>query len=361
MLKRFRIQSFKAIGNLDITLDRLTVLVGPNACGKSSVLQAMNSLCQMRDKGPDQIFGGLESPQELTTRGATAPLLLRAEGESFAIEWCANQLSRGSSWNHPDGTPRLSYEAADGRRDYAGFWSRPSPDVEDTRILPKVELFRFEFEYLVAHAEVSPAPKLAANGRGLAAVLGQMALEYPDVFERIKQSARTIISSIRNIRLRNTKLGVMTLLPGQQPNAAAYELLFDTKSGAGIPAHAMSDGTMRVLALLTAALGHNPPNLILLDDIERGVHPRAMVELVRLLEKTLAEVPDLQIVATTHSPDLLDQLQPGQIRLLWLSDDGLTQCVPMNEHPDFDTWRDIMTPGEMWSVMDREGTDRNAS
>lgn len=69
------------------------------------------------------------------------------------------------------------------------------------------------------------------------------------------------------------------------------------------------------------------------------------------------EVPDLQIVATTHSPDLLDQLDPSQIRLLWLGEDGLTRCVPMNEHPDFDTWRDIMTPGEMWAVFDRANAE----
>jgi predicted ATPase len=357
MLKRFRIQSFKAIGNLDITLDRLTVLVGPNACGKSSVLQAMSALCQMRDKSPSEIFGATASIQELTTRDATAPLLLRAEAESFAIEWCANQLSRGDSWSKPDEAPRLSYESAEGRRDYASFWSRPSEPVEDTRILPKAELFRFELEYLVAPAEVSPDPKLAASGRGLAAVLGQLALEYPDVFQRIKQAAGTIIPSIRDIRPRIARLSEKGLLPGQQPKFPAYELLFDTRSGGGIPAHAMSDGTMRVLALLTAALGHDAPNLILLDDIERGIHPRAMIDLVGLWQRTLDEVPDLQIVATTHSPDLLDQLEPSQIRLLWLGDDGLTQCVAMNEHPDFDTWRGIMTPGEMWAVFDREDAE----
>jgi predicted ATPase len=360
MLTRFRIQSFKAIGNLDIALDRLTVLVGPNACGKSSVLQALNVLCKMRDKSPDKSFGGYLAVQELTTRDAAAPLLLRAEGESFALEWCANQASREDRWSDNDG-PRLSYENAKDRRDYANFWLPPSQPVEDTRMLPKSELFRFELEYLVAPAEVSPDPELAASGRGLAAVLGQLALEYPNVFQRIKQAARTIIPSIRDIRPRIIKLGATGLLSGQQPNFPAYELLFDTRSGPGIPAHAMSDGTMRVLALLTAALGHEAPNLILLDDIERGIHPRAMIDLVSLLQRALGEVPDLQIVATTHSPDLLDQLQPGQIRLLWLGDDGLTRCVSMNEHPDFDTWRDIMTPGEMWSVMDRRGTGDGAA
>lgn len=346
MIERFHIESFKIIRELDLTLDRLTVLVGPNACGKSSVLQAMHLLCQMRDRVPNDIFGGEpQAVHNLTTRDATAPLLLRAEGELFTIEWCANELSKGD-WGSGD-DPRLSCKIAGNRRDYANFWSRPSSPVEDVRVLPRAELFHFEFDNLSTPAVISEAPVLGASGHGLATVLGQFALEYPNVFQRIKEATIAVIPSIRDIRLRTT-----TNRDQGRP-MPAHEILFDTRSGGSIPARAMSDGTLRVLALLTAALGRNPPKLILLDDIERGVHPRAMVELVGLLQKTLGEVPDLQIVATTHSPDLLDRLEPEQIRLLWSGDDGFTRCVPMNEHQDFEKWRDIMTPGEMWAVFDR--------
>jgi predicted ATPase len=359
MLKRFHIESFKVIGTLDITLDRLTVLVGPNACGKSSVLQAMSLLCRMRDKAPEEIFGELKAIQEQTTLDATAPLLLRAQGESFTIEWCAKALGKKSSWSE-DEAPQLSYESAGERRIYKDVWGKTSKLIEDALVLPKSELFQFEFENLAAPAVIRPAPRLAANGSGLAAVLGHLALEQPLVFQRIHDAILAVIPSIRRVRVRHTVTYGQPLdssgrmVQGANANMPAYEILFDTRSGRDIPAKAMSDGTLRVLALLTAALSHEPPNLILLDDLERGIHPRAMVELVRLLQKTLDEVPDLQIVATTHSPDLLDQLDPSQIRLLWLGEDGLTRCVSMNEHLDFDAWRDIMTPGEMWAVFDRK-------
>jgi Fe-S cluster assembly ATPase SufC len=351
MIHRFRIQSFKIIRELELTLDRLTVLVGPNACGKSSVLQAISSLCQMKERTPSAIFGSHLVIQEQTTRDANTPMLFRAEGEAFAIEWCANQASQ-SSWG-PDNGPRLSYESRGERRDYKSFWMSPSTPVEDTKVLPKSELFRFEFDNLAGPAVISEAPVLEPSGRGLATVLGRLQLEYPEIFLRIKEAVISVIASIVNIRLR------ITNTRDQGKSVPAHEILFDTKSGRSIPAHGMSDGTLRVLALLTAALGQDPPKLILLDDIERGIHPRAMIELVRLLQRTLDELPDLQIVATTHSPDLLDRLQPEQIRLLWTGDDGFTRCVPMNEHPDFDRWRDIMTPGEMWAVFDR--SDKGAS
>lgn len=350
MIKRFHIESFKIIRELDLTLDRLTVLVGPNACGKSSVLQAVHVLCQMRDKLPNAIFSGnSKAVYEFTTRDAAAPLLLRAEGESFAIEWCANQAIQ-ESWS-TEGSPWLLCTSAGKSTKYTEFWTFQPTAAPQRLLLPKVELFRFEFDNLSSPAEITEVPALGASGDGLATVLGQLALEYPQVFQRIKDATLAVIPSIRDIRVR------VTTIRGHGKPAPAHEILFDTTSGGSIPARAMSDGTLRVLALLTAALGRNPPKLILLDDIERGVHPRAMVELVRLLQKTLGEVPDLQIVATTHSPDLLDRLEPEQIRLLWAGDDGFTRCVSMNEHPDFDKWRDIMSPGEMWAVFDRTAVE----
>lgn len=350
MINRFHIQSFKIVRELGISLDRLTVLVGPNACGKSSVLQAMYLLCAMKERWPARIFEGPWNLGELQTRDAKQSLRLRAEGESFTFEWSANQAGRAKKWSDEEAPELIYTNAKDGKPVYVELWNDHTPialAVPATRDLPRAELFRFEFDNLALPAVITEAPTLGASGDGLATVLGQLALEYPNVFQRIKEATRAVIPSIRDIRVR------ITTVREQGTPMPAHEILFDTRSGGSIPARAMSDGTLRVLALLTAALSHAPPALILLDDLERGVHPRAMVELVRLLQKTLDEVPDLQIVATTHSPDLLDRLDPGQIRLLWLGEDGFTRCVPMSEHPDFDKWRDIMTPGEMWAVFDR--------
>ncbi len=46
MLKQFRLGNFKALKDLDIELGRITVLIGPNGTGKSTVLQALTLLKQ---------------------------------------------------------------------------------------------------------------------------------------------------------------------------------------------------------------------------------------------------------------------------------------------------------------------------
>jgi predicted ATP-binding protein involved in virulence len=103
---------------------------------------------------------------------------------------------------------------------------------------------------------------------------------------------------------------------------------------------------------LLAAL-HAParPNLVLLDDLDRGLHPKAQKELIALLRGLLDTNPDLQVIATTHSPYMLDCMDPREVRMTFLRQDGTTECAELSQHPKFEQWKDEMTPGEMWSLF----------
>jgi hypothetical protein len=57
----------------------------------------------------------------------------------------------------------------------------------------------------------------------------------------------------------------------------------------------------------------------------------------------------LQIVATSHSPFLLDALEHREVRLTTLADDGSVLCAPLGEHPSFERWKNLVHPGELWS------------
>ncbi len=106
-----------------------------------------------------------------------------------------------------------------------------------------------------------------------------------------------------------------------------------------------------MLGLLKILMGGDRPDLILLDDIDRGLHPKAQREVVGLLRLVLEQNPGLQIVATTHSPYLVDNLRPEEVRLTTLGDDGTVSIAGLIDHPDFDRWKDEMAPGEMWSLF----------
>jgi predicted ATPase len=218
---------------------------------------------------------------------------------------------------------------------WAAYRSSPYTEV----VLPRSVLLRLETSNLIDPA-IGPDPTaMEPNGRGLHSALANMTLNDPDTWQRLQEDLRRIIPNIR--RLRHTKT------TSHQPTS----LLFDTVGADTIPAEQVSEGTLLVLGLLTAVYAPDRPNLVLLDDLDRGLHPRAQVELVSFLRGLLDTHPDLQIVATTHSPYLLDHMEPQEVRMTVLDETGSTLVAPLTSHPEYPQWKDEMAPGEMWSIF----------
>jgi predicted ATPase len=154
----------------------------------------------------------------------------------------------------------------------------------------------------------------------LAETLTKLQQEYPTNFERLR-------SHFQNLK------------PSLQADLAKMELQ-DT-----------SEGTRMVLAIIAAFLDPTRPDLILLDDLDSGLHPLMQVEIVKFLRQMQAESPQLQVIASTHSPYLLDAIEHDEVRLLALSDDGYSVCGKLSEHDDFEYWQSSMNPGEFWSFI----------
>jgi len=73
------------------------------------------------------------------------------------------------------------------------------------------------------------------------------------------------------------------------------------KYGKQFWADELSEGTIYFLALLCIIHQPNPPKLLLLEEPERGIHPRRIKEIIDLI-KQLAVEKDIQVIMTTHSP-----------------------------------------------------------
>lgn len=145
-----------------------------------------------------------------------------------------------------------------------------------------------------------------------------------------------------------------------EPKIAGYELLFDMKGAEGIPAIAVSEGTLLTLGLLTALSMQDTPQVILVDDLERGLHPKAIGELIQQIRRLQGQDSTLQLIATSHSPYLLDHLNADEILLTSLSEEGHAFVKPLAEHPDCERWKDLMAPGEFWSTVGEDWiTQRN--
>jgi predicted ATPase len=109
------------------------------------------------------------------------------------------------------------------------------------------------------------------------------------------------------------------------PDKNRFEIEFELSGGETVPARLISDGTLRVLALLTALRLEPRPSLIGIEEPENGIYPgrlRALVELLRresewpLPDELLPGAP--QILVTTHSPVILAALRnhPQHLRFV---------------------------------------------
>ncbi|MBI2496983.1 MAG: ATP-binding protein, partial [Opitutae bacterium] len=69
-------------------------------------------------------------------------------------------------------------------------------------------------------------------------------------------------------------------------------------------------GTLHLLAMLCLAHDPHPPGIVCLEEADRGMHPRLLREVrdagYRLSHPLAGERAPVQVIATTHSPYLLD-------------------------------------------------------
>ncbi len=339
MISKLSIRNFKCLRDVHVDLERFTIFVGPNTSGKSSILQALDLLCRtFRVDHPQSPDGEL---QQNLSRGATDWIELAAEAGGNAFRYRTRSPSTPptpphvaqSKWNEYGRGVATSLATSD--------WKQWKPEPSGSTPLPPSVLLRLEASKLVQPIPSAPDPTvMSPEGMGLHSALANMALNDPDSWQALQTNLRRIIPTIR--RLRHTKT------PSMHQAAA---LLFDTIGADSVPAHQVSEGTLLVLGLLTALHTSGRPNLVLLDDLDKGLHPKAQKELITLLRGLLETNPDLQIVAATHSPYMLDCMGVNEVRMTFLNDDGATMCAALTSHPKFPKWKDEMTPGEMWSLF----------
>jgi predicted ATPase len=128
-----------------------------------------------------------------------------------------------------------------------------------------------------------------------------------------------------------------------------FEIEFDDKSV--IPADLLSEGTVLALGLLTTLREPRRPRLLLLDDIDRGLHLGAQAKLVQVLRAMMSVDPELQIVCTTHSPYVLDLFDPAEVRVLALDSERRAHARPLTEHPELAKWKFGTQTGELWAAL----------
>jgi predicted ATPase len=106
-------------------------------------------------------------------------------------------------------------------------------------------------------------------------------------------------------------------------------------NGLEVPSWTASDGSLRLLALTLPAYLEDFKGIYLIEEPENGIHPRA----VQTMYQSLSSVYEAQILLATHSPVILSNADPENVLCFAKTDEGATDIVLGNEHPNLRDWR----------------------
>jgi energy-coupling factor transporter ATP-binding protein EcfA2 len=364
MIKTIELKNFKNHLDTKITLDdsNLHALVGPNSSGKTTVLQALYYLSLLREIPYDKVFRGERDPKYLITLGnkesqvSVSGLLEKRHNDwSVSLRWKTNpngHLVPIAQWitnGDSNGTDGLEITI---------------PALIRTSLNHTAYLKLSAEKLAQAAYSEEVAPKIGYDGNGLAPFLDSLKNEAPVKFKELEQFLRQIVPGVREIGIRRAIVPVNQrrsieingqVVPYEETKeVTGQEVIFNMISGERIPAHAMSEGTIIALGLLAVVLSPNRPNLLLIDDIAQGLHPNAQLELIKVLKKIPQMNPGLQIIFTTHSPYIIDELEPSQVHVLNTTPEGYAVVRRMDEHPDVQRGLQVLTPGEFWDAEGEE-------
>ena len=361
MITSIRLVNFKNFADETLRVGPFTVIVGANASGKSNIRDAFRFLHGIgRGYTLAEIIGGKYGADWKPIRGA-ANEIVRFEQAAFSIKVCMRledadvcYLIEVSNDKKSPNEFRFTKEELTGvlkpghAEDFDSFRVRNDPDRDDSvpkqsnafplllnmflairKGDPKIQTqFKSTLEKMGEPISMSPPSKkyfepyiqqiidIFANMRFLelspdqmrepafpgATILGDSGENLPVVLEDIcsdpkrKEMLADWLSEL-------TPMDVADFEFPRDPSGRVHLTLCEA-NGRKVSAYSASDGTLRFLAMLSVLLGENPKGLYFFEEIDTGIHPARQWLLLELIEKQAAK-NNIQIMTTTHAPDLL--------------------------------------------------------
>lgn len=312
MLHEINIRNFLCLRSVDAKLSPLTVLIGANDTGKSAFLSAIDCLFLAQPTLSEHFHW---------RRSTRSAIEIGGRFETFRL-----QLTRPSP-KHQE-LYHLQCEPS------AAWSARQKTLVVQKAALP-----------------VSGPPMKSTwdPTQASAPVLGSLGENLPSFFDYMLRRDRPRFDRIVSA-MRELAPGFHDVLVGA--GHKDRDLDFQTSDGITVSGERTSVGVRLLLYFVALANHPTPPTILLVEEPENGVHPRRLGEIMKLLRsltKGISGANPTQVILSTHSPYLLDHVNPDtdQVLVFKRLEDGSRTCEPVNrERLKF--FLDEFMLGEVW-------------
>ncbi|MGW5155694.1 AAA family ATPase [Nonomuraea wenchangensis] len=287
MLTRIEIDGFKSFLDFALDVPPFLALVGPNSSGKSNLLDALAFTRSALMSHAGMAFAD-EDPLLTPRRGKPQELFHRPMGQGPLPQFTMRVVAE-PGLRAPWGRIGARIEAV-----RSGSWSvETSPREAGQKVWP-AEARRWHFHVPDPAAMRRPASAhdrrpLTENAANLAAVLGRM--KDTGELDDLMVDVSALIPDVT---------GVCPVLDERQEEWS-FDILVDHEP---MPGRLASDGTLRVLALLAALYDPSSSGLLMVEEVENGLHPSRLGQLLERVAQRVGvtERSWRQVILTTHSP-----------------------------------------------------------
>lgn len=363
MLTSLYLENWKSFEKALLTIDPLTVMIGTNASGKSNALDALSFLNRIAagsmftaalqgDTGLSALRGGVEWAVRKPGSNFSLTVTMRAEEatdyeyriECYVIdkrcELMAEQLKRIKFRVNKNGERKsesgrinlisTDYCPADGgptivARLYNEKRGTPRQLSRSNALLFQLvgQKLRQEIQDGVSHVvntlrDIFILDPISSHMRG-----------FSPLSEKIEPDARNIAGVIaalpkgKQIEIESVLTKYASKLPERDIKRVYAETVGKFNADAmlyceekwndeidvlsTVDARGMSDGTLRFLAILTALLTRPKNSLLVIEEVDNGLHPSRAKLLIEVLQ-TVGGQRGVDVLVTTHNPALLDAM-----------------------------------------------------
>jgi predicted ATPase len=383
LIEQLRIKNILSFRDTNLKLGQLNVLIGPNAVGKSNLIEVVGLLqaaptglaaaimrgggirqwlwlgddlsvtasieCEMRLRSGRQVGpltyklqfmgdvnGYAISSEELAKRGEkqTGRYFSRAYAEADVF----GQYPQGLEWMAKAGKipTQMQVQPTESLLSQFKNPADPTPITACGRELAEIQIFR-EFRTGPRSAmrqgisTDTPKDGLQDGGDNLAMVLQD--LSFRDLSDRINKYLKRFCERFDDVKVD---------IEGGLARTYLSEAGLKNK----ISSSRMSDGTLKFISLLAALFHPKAPPLMCIEEPELGLHPDAL----QLVAELLMEASEsMQLIVTTHSEALVDALtdHPETVLVCERDFDNGTQMkrVPKKK---LKLWLERYKLGELW-------------
>ena len=364
-IKSIKVRNYRSLGDVNVDLSDLTVLVGANGTGKSNFLDVFRFVGDALTRGLDAALlahdrGGIGRLRRYSSKGrpydVEIDISLEIDGEEGHYGFVLGSKKRNEYEVKREecSLGNDAYSIQNGKVIEANIAETIATQERNLTLplLGNLPQFSPLYDFLTQMGFYSIFPNdlrppqqpgssypLETSGKNLASVLREITRDEDTTPQDLIKGLQSVIPSIDKgddpIPIEVKQVGSYLVVRLRHENdAGIFDLALE------------SDGTLRVLGLLTALYQTPFLPFIGLEEPELMVHPGAMADLCDIIEEAASRT---QIILTTHSPDLISRFNVDSLRIVELVD-GATEIGPVSEADREAINRQLFSGGDLLRI-----------